>query len=293
MAGQVTALLEGLRPRDWAKNTFIFAGAVFGERLFATEVMAKVLAGFALFCLGASAVYLLNDLKDVERDKLHPRKAKRPLASGRLDSRVAFSVAVILMAIVIPSCLYLGTEFGLWVLAYLVMNILYTIKLKDVVIVDVMTVAAGFVIRVLAGCSLASAAASDWLIICTITISLFLGFSKRRQELLLVAKNGTNTRHVLKYYSIGFLDQMIAIVTASALVSYILYTLSQETVTKFGTRKLILTSPFVLYGIFRYLYIVYHKGDDGNPTDVFFSDPPFLINGLMWGVTVVLILYGG
>ncbi len=293
MAGQVTALLEGLRPKDWVKNTFIFAGAVFGERLLATEVMAKVLVGFTLFCLGASAVYLLNDLKDVERDKLHPRKAKRPLASGRLDSRVAFSVAVILMAIVIPSGLYLGTEFGLWVLAYLVMNILYIIKLKDVVIVDVMAVAAGFVIRVLAGCSLASAAASDWLIICTITISLFLGFSKRRQELLLVAKNGTNTRHVLKYYSIGFLDQMIAIVTASALVSYILYTLSQETVTKFGTRKLIFTSPFVLYGIFRYLYIVYHKGDDGNPIDVFFSDPPFLINGLMWGVTVVLILYGG
>jgi 4-hydroxybenzoate polyprenyltransferase len=293
MAKQVTALLEALRPRDWIKNTFILVGAIFGERLLATEVMVKVLVGFMLFCLGASAVYLLNDLTDVEKDKLHPQKAKRPLASGRLKSWVAFSAAILIIAIVIPFSLYLGTGFGLWVLAYLVTNVLYSVKLKDVVIVDVMAIAAGFVIRVLAGCSLASVTPSDWLIICTITISLFLGFCKRRQELLLVSSNGTNTRQVLKDYSIGFLDQMIAIVTATALISYILYTLSQETVTKFGTRKLILTSPFVFYGIFRYLYIIYQKGGDGNPTDTFFSDPPFLINSLIWGAAVVLIVYGG
>lgn len=292
MTKQVTALLEALRPREWIKNTFIFAGAVFGERLLMTEVLATLLAGFILFSFGASAVYLFNDLRDVEKDKLHPQKANRPIPSGRLKGGVALFFAIIIMVTVITLSLHLGKGFGLWVLTYILVNMLYSVKLKDVVIIDVMSIAAGFVIRVLAGCSLAGVTPSDWLIICTITISLFLGFCKRRQELLLVASSGKTTRQVLEDYSIRFLDQMIAIVTAATLISYILYTLAQETVAKFGTRKLIFTSVFVLYGIFRYLYIIYQKGHSGNPTDTFFSDPPFLINCLIWGVTVLVIVYG-
>ncbi len=286
------ALLEALRPRDWIKNTFIFAGAVFAEKVLVVEVLAKVLVGFILFSFAASAVYLFNDLMDVEKDKLHPQKAKRPLPSGRLKARVALFSAVVIILVLVPLSFYLETGFCVWLLTYVVMNVFYSVKLKDFVIIDVMVIAAGYVIRVLAGCSLVAATPSDWLIVCSITISLFLGFCKRRQELILVANRGKTSRQVLKDYSIGFLDQMIAIVTAATLISYILYTLSQETVAKFGTRNLILTSPFVLYGIFRYLYIIYQREAGGNPTDTLLSDLPLLINILMWGITVLIIIYG-
>jgi len=292
MAQQIITLLEALRPRDWIKNTFVLAGAIFAERLLVPGVLAKVAAGFILFCFGASAVYLFNDFMDVEKDRLHPQKAKRPLPSGRLKKKVAIVFAAIIVSIVVPLSFYLKPEFALWVLTYVVMNALYSIKLKDFVVLDVMMVAAGYVIRVMAGCSLASVAPSDWLIVCTMTMSLFLVFCKRRQELILVTNSGKTSRQTLKDYSMGFLDQMIAIVTAATLISYVLYTLSQETVAKFGTRKLILTSPFVLYGIFRYLYIIYQKDAGGNPTDTLFSDPPLFINALLWAFTVFIIIYG-
>jgi len=292
MPSIVTALLESGRPKQWIKNTFIFAGAVFAERLLVVGILPRLLAGFFLFSLAASAVYLFNDLMDVEQDRLHPQKSKRPLPSGRLNGRTVFSSAVIVLALAVPLSFHLMPRFGLWVLTYVIMNVLYSVKLKRVVIVDVMTIAAGFVIRVMAGCSLVSVTPSDWLVVCTITISLFLGSCKRRQELVLVSNTARASRDVVKHYDMGFLDQMIGVATSATLISYILYTLSQETVAKFGTRNLVLTSPFVLYGIFRYLYIIYQDNGRGDPTDTLLSDRPLLINTFLWGIAVLVIIYG-
>ncbi len=291
IANQAICLLETLRPKQWIKNIFIFAGIIFAQQLFIPEIFAKVLLGFILFCLGSGSIYLLNDLMDIEKDKIHPQKAKRPLASGRLSKRVAFLAATIMMILVIPFSFYLDRGYGLLLLTYLIMNILYSLKLKNVVIIDVMIIAAGFVVRVLAGCSLASVAPSDWLIISTIAISLFLGFSKRREEVLLMANSENSTRKVLEHYSREFLDQMIAIVTGIAILSYILYALSEKTIARFGTSNLVFTVPFVLFGMFRYLYLIYQKGGGGDPTNTFFKDWPFLINAFLWGISILLIIY--
>ncbi len=292
MTEQLAALLESLRLKHWAKNTFIFAGAVFAERLVVAGILPRLLFGFILFSLAASAVYLFNDFMDVEEDRLHPDKSKRPFPSGRVKTGVMLSSAIIMLAIALPLSFYLVPRFGLWVLTYVIMNILYSVKIKHLVILDIMTIAAGFMIRVVAGCSLVSVTPSDWLVICTITISLFLGLCKRRQELVLVSNTQKRSRQVVKHYDIGFLDQMIGVATSATLISYILYTLSQETVAKFGTRNLVLTSSFVLYGIFRYLYIIYQKAGKGDPTDTLLSDPPLLINTFLWGIAVLVIIYG-
>lgn len=292
MAKQILYLLEALRPKQWIKNFFIFVGIVFSGKLFNLEAVCNEVLGFVLFSLGAGAIYLLNDLRDIEEDRLHPEKCKRPLSSGRLNNKFALLASIIIIVAVIPLSFLLNTGFGTVLLIYLIMNICYSLKLKDIVIIDVMIIAAGFVLRVLAGTSLVSVAPSNWLIICTISISLFLGFSKRRHELKVSIENSKHVRRVLEYYSTTFLDQMIAIVTASTIISYALYTLSEETIAKFGTRNLIFTFPFVLYGIFRYLYLIHQKDGGGNPTSTLFNDIPFLVNILLWGISIVLIIYG-
>jgi 4-hydroxybenzoate polyprenyltransferase len=292
MTKQLRALLESGRPKQWLKNTFLFAGAVFAERLWVAGILPRLLAGFFLFSLAASAVYLFNDFMDVEQDSLHPQKSKRPLPSGRLNRRTALSSAIITAAFAVPLSFYLASAFGLWVLTYVVINVLYSVKLKRIVILDVMTIAAGFVIRVMAGCSLVAVTPSDWLVVCTITISLFLGSCKRRQELVLVSNTAGMSREVIKHYDIRFLDQMIGVATSATLISYILYTLSPETVAKLGTRNLVLTLPFVLYGTFRYLYVIYQKQGKGDPTDTLLSDRPLLINTFLWGIAVLVIIYG-
>jgi 4-hydroxybenzoate polyprenyltransferase len=285
-------ILEGLRPKQWIKNIFLFAGIVFTGKLLNLEILCDVVLGFVLFSLGAGAIYLLNDLKDIEEDKLHPEKCKRPLPSGRLDDRFAFLGSIIIMGAVIPLSFLLNSVFGMLLLIYLIMNICYSLRLKNIVIIDVMIIAAGFFLRVLAGTSLALATPSNWLIISTINISLFLGFSKRKYELGVSIGDPTHVRKVLEHYSTDFLDQMIAIVTATTIISYVLYTLSEETIAKFGTRNLVFTIPFVLYGIFRYLYLVYQKDGGGDPTIIFFNDMPFLVNILLWAISIIIIIYG-
>ena len=281
-----------MRPQQWIKNLFLFAALVFSGNLFDARDVSLTIAGFFFFCLASSGVYLFNDVADLENDKLHPVKSQRPLPSGKLSVGSALSASVVLAAAGFAGGLYLRTGFGLLILLYLVINVLYSFKLKDVVIIDVMTISAGFVLRVVAGAVLIGVPTSEWLIICTLLLSLFLGFSKRRHELTFLESGAETHRSVLAHYSPYFLDQMIGIVTASTVMSYALYTISDETVRKFGTNHLYYTVPFVLYGIFRYLYLVHKMEAGGNPTKLAATDLPLLINILLWILSSAIIIYG-
>jgi len=291
MMSDLKYLLISMRPKQWVKNLFIFAGLIFSRNLFDLTLLAKVTVGFFLFSLGASAIYLFNDIKDIEKDREHPEKCKRPLAAGHLQVPKAYLASTILATTGLIGAFLLDRTFFVILAAYLVMNTAYSIKIKHIVILDVMCIAFGFVFRVLAGTALAGVRPSDWLILCTITVALFLGFSKRRHELALMHVNANNHRKVLSEYSISFLDQMIAIATASTVISYALYTIANETVSRFGTRNLVFTIPFVLYGIFRYLYLIHQKEMGGNPTSLMLTDLPLLLNVVLWFGTVVFIIY--
>lgn len=280
-----------MRPKQWVKNVFLFTGLIFSRNLFQVDLLARVSAGFVLFSLAASSVYIFNDIQDIDKDRQHPQKRKRPLAAGVLSIQAAYVVSSTLAVFALVAGYFLDKMFFAILVAYVVMNIAYTLKIKEMVILDVMFIAFGFVIRVLAGTELAGVRPSDWLIICTITISLFLGFSKRRHELSLMGNNSINHRKVLTHYSIPFLDQMIAVATACTVMSYALYTVAGETVTRFGTRNLVFTIPFVLYGIYRYFYLIHHKEKGGNPTSAVLTDLPLFLDGIFWLIAVILIIY--
>lgn len=284
-------ILISMRPRQWVKNTFLFSGLVFSRNLFQAELLMKVSAGFILFCLAASSIYIFNDIQDRESDRKHPNKRWRPLALGNLQVTKAYFVSTIMAMVALVFASVLDLTFFAILMTYILLNLAYTLKLKQVVILDIMCIAFGFVLRILAGTTLAGIIPSDWLIVCTMTISLFLGFSKRRNELALIASNADNQRKVLEDYSIPFLDQMIAMVTACTVMSYILYTVSGETVARFGTRNLIFTIPFVLFGIFRYLYLIYHKRMIEEPTDLILRDLLSLFNIFLWLGMVIFIIY--
>ena len=280
-----------MRPAHWIKNMPIFAGLIFSHNLFNVEVFLVVATGFILFDFTASGIYIFNDIVDMEKDRQHPEKRNRPLASGNFKVSFAYPVAAILIAMSLLGAYFLNKTFFGILMMYIIMNVVYSLKVKQVVILDVMCIAFGFVFRVLAGTVLANVSPSDWLIICTITLSLFLGFSKRRHELSSIGPYPNNHRRVLRHYSISFLDQMIAVATACTVMSYALYTVSHETVARFGTRNLVYTIPFVLYGIFRYLYLIHEKRVGGNPTSVFLTDRPLLLNCLMWLLVSIYIVY--
>jgi 4-hydroxybenzoate polyprenyltransferase len=281
-----------MRPQQWIKNTFVFAALVFAGHLRIAQDILLACFGFALFSLVASSVYIFNDIVDLEKDKLHPAKSHRPLPAGKLSVSTAAAAAAVLAALGLAGGFLLKVEFGAVLLLYVLINILYTLKLKETVILDVMTIAAGFVLRVVGGAFLISVPTSEWLIICTVLLSLFLGFSKRRHELTILEAHANTHRAVLQHYSPYFLDQMIGIVTASTVMSYTLYTISEDTVLKFGNNHLIYTVPFVLYGIFRYLYIVHQKEEGGNPTKIALTDRPLLLNMVLWILVASLIIYG-
>jgi 4-hydroxybenzoate polyprenyltransferase len=280
-----------MRPRQWVKNTFLFSGLVFSKNLFQAELLMKVSMGFILFCLAASSIYIFNDIQDRQNDSKHPEKGRRPIALGNLPVTQAYFVSVLLGGIALVFASVLDLTFFALLVTYILLNLSYSLKLKQVVILDIMCIAFGFVLRILAGTTLAGIIPSDWLIVCTMTISLFLGFSKRRNELVFMVNHTDNQRKVLADYSIPFLDQMIAMVTACTVMSYILYTVSSETIARFGTRNLIFTIPFVLFGIFRYLYLIYHKRTIEEPTDLILMDFSSLFNILLWLGTIILIIY--
>ena len=285
------SILELARPSHWVKNVFVLAPLVFAELLTDPRAALRALGAVACFCAAASAIYAFNDLKDRHEDRNHPLKRHRPVASGRVTPGVAAALALTLALAATAGGLVLGPEFLAILLCYLVLNSLYSLHLKHVVILDVMIVAAGFVLRVAAGAAAIPVHLSAWLLLCTIFIALFLAFSKRRHELLLLQDEARHQRRVLEQYSTTFLDQMINVVTASTVVSYALYSASPAVVDRFGYRFLAVTIPFVLFGIFRYLYLTYQKPGRRNPTEAVLRDKPSLANVGLWGAAVVVILY--
>jgi 4-hydroxybenzoate polyprenyltransferase len=284
-------LLASLRPHQWTKNLAVFAALGLSKHLFETGPLLRSLAAFGLFCGLSGAVYLLNDVADVERDRLHPLKARRPIASGLVPPRLAAAVAVVLAFACLAASLALGRAFLACAAAYLALNVLYSLKLKEVVIVDVLSVSMGFVLRAVAGAVAISVQISEWLLICTILLALFLTLAKRRHELVSLSETAPSHRRILAEYSPYLLDQMISVVTASCLTAYAFYTTAAETKEKFQTDNLALTIPFVLYGIFRYLYLVHRKDKGGSPSDVLLTDRPLLVAVALWAASIVAIVY--
>jgi 4-hydroxybenzoate polyprenyltransferase len=280
-----------LRPAQWSKNTVLFAALIFSKHLFIASDVALVAAAFACFCCTASGAYVMNDVHDCERDRQHPLKSRRPLPSGRVPRSTAVAIALALMAIGLGGAFSLGFGFGLLTAFYLILQVAYTFAFKDMVILDVMAIATGFVIRAVAGGVVIGVPVSTWLIICTFLLALFLGFSKRRHELVLLEDRAIEHRTALREYSPYFLDQMISVVTASTVVAYAIYTASPEVRDKLGTDKLYLTIPFVLFGIFRYLYLVHQREEGGNPTQLLLTDQPMLVDVVLWILTASLVLY--
>ena len=288
----IRPLLQSLRPAQWAKNVFVLAPLVFGGLLLNAQVTLRAVLALVAFCCASSAVYLINDIRDREEDRRHPLKRLRPIAAGTLTVPVAGLAVLVLGGAAAVLSVRLGRPFALVLGVYLVLNVLYTFWLKHMVILDVMSIAISFVLRVEAGSTATGIEISRWLLLCTIFLALFLAFSKRRHEITLLAHEASGQRPVLDHYSPAFLDQMINVVTASSVVSYALYCVAPETVEKYHTQDLVFTIPLVLYGIFRYLYLMYQRPGERNPTEAILRDPPFLINILLWGLVVVWIVYG-
>jgi 4-hydroxybenzoate polyprenyltransferase len=285
-------LFRALRPTQWVKNVFVLAPLVFAEQLTDVNVLLKALLAFLAFCCAASAIYLVNDLGDREEDRLHPLKKSRPIASGALPLGIARLTAGSLAVAGLSLSFYLGTSFAILVIVYLGINLAYSNGLKKVVILDVMAVSSGYVIRVMAGGEAIQVEVSNWLLLCTTFLALFLIFSKRRHELVLLAGEASDHRSVLSHYSPVFLDQMINVVTASTVITYVLYAVDPKTIARFGSDQLIYTIPLVLFGVFRYLYLIYQRQDLRNPTEALLLDPPFVINVVLWGFLVLWIVYG-
>ena len=284
-------LLVSLRPSQWAKNLLVFAGVLFGLRLFDVTAVAHATAAFGIFCLLSGVVYLINDIADRDTDRKHPLKARRPIASGALPVRAALTSAIVLGICALAGAFALGLSFFVVAVSYLALLALYSGPLKHIVIIDVLTIAIGFVLRAVAGAVAVEVNISQWLLVCTILLALFISLAKRRHELVLLARGAASHRPILGEYSPYLLDQMIAVVTASTLIAYVFYTISPETEQKFGTPWLGLTIPFPLYGIFRYLYLVHQREGGGSPADLLLTDRPLLLCVTLWAVSVALIIY--
>jgi len=307
MTSAVKDILLMMRPQQWVKNLFIFPALIFAKGLFETQMLVESVFAFFIFCLLSGSVYIVNDIIDIDFDRHHPEKRLRPIASGRVPVGRARVIHAPLALAALSLSFLLNINFVIIAAVYYLMNLAYTFWLKRVVIVDVLTVAAGFVIRAAAGGFAIGVHISHWLFVCTSLIALFLVLAKRRHELLLADERNTQLmelslaiedqkkavkfRHSLEEYSTYFLDQMIAVVTASTLVSYVLYTLSDEVVEKFGTNNMVYTTPFVIYGIFRYLYIMHRKREGGSPGQSLMNDKPLLAGVALWGASVVYLIY--
>ncbi|WP_376790088.1 decaprenyl-phosphate phosphoribosyltransferase [Thermoflexus sp.] len=286
----ITGLARSMRPRQWLKNVFIFAPLVFDEKLLRPEPLGRTVAGFMILCLLSGAVYVFNDLQDLERDRQHPRKRHRPLPAGELDPRIAWGAALLIpIALAYPSFM-LDPRFALIAYVYWGMNLAYSLWLKHRVIIDVLTLASGYVLRVAAGVPLVRVERfSPWLYLCTLLLALFIGFAKRRQEIILLGENARNHRAILEEYTVRFLDEMMGVVMAATILAYSLYTFSAPNLP--SNHAMMLTIPFVLYGIFRYLYLIHVRGETAPPDELVWKDRPLLLTVILWGLTAILILY--
>ena len=287
----VGAFVASLRPRQWTKNLLVFAGLIFSRSLHEPALVGRSVFAFAIFCLLSGGVYLVNDVVDAERDRAHPQKRLRPVASGRLPAGTALAGGIVLLVGASIAAFLLSAPFGAVAVAYAVLLSAYSAGLKHVVIVDGLIIAGGFVLRALGGVIVLDIELSHWLLLCTILLALFLTFGKRRHELIALEGGAADHRPILSEYSPQLLDQMISVVTASTLMAYALYTLAPETQAKLGTTRLPLTIPFVLYGIFRYLYLLYRHDLGGNPSEHLLTDRALLLDVALWGGAVILILY--
>ena len=285
------AVLVSLRPEQWTKNLIVFAGLLFGGRLTEPPAVLFAIATFAIFCALSGAVYLFNDIADREVDQQHPLKRTRPIASGQLSTRSALLLAGVLSAAALAAAFLVSPVVGLAAGTYLLLLLLYSAALKNIVIVDALTIAGGFVLRAVAGALAVSVPISQWLLVCTTLLALFLAFSKRRHELTMLGDAAIGHRRILEEYTPYLLDQMVAVVTASTLIAYAVYATSAETAERLGTSRLGLTIPFVLYGIFRYLYLVHQKRGGGSPAVLLMTDRPLLACVALWTLSVALILY--
>ncbi len=286
-------LIQTMRPKQWVKNFIVFAVLIFSLSLFDVPLFARTCLAFVFFCVISGTVYIINDYADLENDRQHPVKSLRPMASGVLPPAFAIRAALALSVIGIGGSFLLGFRFGLIALAYYLLVISYSFYLKNVVILDVFAIALGFVIRALAGGIVIDKPISAWFLICTMFLALFLALAKRRHELLLLENDAQLHRRALAEYSQNFLDQMIAVVTTSTVLSYAMFTVSSESLEyqRFQTHNLIYTVPFVLYGVFRYLYLAYHKKQGGSPTRILLTDRALLVDILLWFAASSLILY--
>jgi 4-hydroxybenzoate polyprenyltransferase len=285
------SLVVSLRPQQWTKNLVVFAALLFGRQLLSGTAVLRALVAFAVFCALSGVVYLVNDVLDREQDRCHPIKQARPIASGALRPGTAIAIAAVLSVGALLVAFALGPAFGAAAATYLALLGAYSVVLKHLVILDVIVIALGFVLRAAGGALAISVPISHWLLVCTILLALFLALAKRRHELVLLADDATSHRRILREYSPYLLDQMIGVVTASTLMGYALYTVSPETIEKFGSDRLLLTLPFPIYGIFRYLYLVHQKQGGGSPAEMLLEDRPLLLCVALWAAAVVVIVY--
>jgi len=284
-------IFKTMRPRQWTKNLLVFAALIFSQNLSNLPMVSDTTIAFIVFCFLSGSVYTLNDLLDVKQDRTHPKKSQRPLASGKLQPSIAIVSGSILVVLSLALAFWLNTNFGFIALAYFILQIAYSTALKHVVILDVLAVSIGFVLRAIAGAEVITVPISSWLLVCTILLALFLSLGKRRHEIILLEDNAADHRKILFEYSPALLDQMISVVTASTVVAYALYTMSAETINKFQTDNLKYTIPFVLYGIFRYLYLIHQKSEGGSPEKILLNDRPLLINIILYLLTVWFFTY--
>ncbi|MBN1999712.1 decaprenyl-phosphate phosphoribosyltransferase [candidate division KSB1 bacterium] len=284
-------LLVSLRPKQWSKNIIVFAGLFFAKDIFKIIKIQAALIAFIAFCLISSCGYLINDILDRKKDRMHPKKKFRPIAAGKLPVWMALGCAALLFFISIFMSFQTSLQLGFIISVYFILTASYSLILKRVILLDVMTIAACFMFRAIGGAMAIDEKVSSWLILCTIFLALFLALSKRRAEAISLGDNAATVRKTLKGYTPQILDQMINTVTAACLMAYALYTLDPGTFDKFGTRNLVFTLPFVIYALFRYQYLVYNSNVGETPEIVLFTDIPILVNILLYGITVVAILY--
>jgi 4-hydroxybenzoate polyprenyltransferase len=287
----VVLLVRSLRPQQWTKNLFVFAGLLFSGHLLDRAAWPPALAAFLIFCGLSGAVYLVNDVLDRAADAQHPIKRHRPIASGALSTGVALGAALVLAAVCVAGATAINGQLTMAAVGYVVLLTTYSAALKHYVIIDVLTLAAGFVLRAVAGAVAIGVPISHWLLVCTTLLALFIGLSKRRHELTLLNDGASGHRPILQEYSPYLLDQMISVVTAATLVAYSVYTISSETAGRLGSDRLGLTIPFVLYGIFRYLYLVHQRKEGGSPSELLLTDRPLLVCVALWVAAVVLVIY--
>jgi 4-hydroxybenzoate polyprenyltransferase len=288
----IIGLIRTMRPKQWTKNAVIYAGLIFDGQLFAPGAFVRVTLSFFLLCMVASTIYIINDIVDIESDRQHPRKKYRALPSGQLPMRLAIVAAVILPLFSLGVATLYSPQYTVVLISYFVLHVLYSFLLKNVVIIDIMAITAGFVLRVAAGVVVVKVANfSPWLYACSGLLALFLAIGKRRQELILLAENAQNVRVTYKHYNLPLLDDMLRLVTTGTFIAYLLYTIEAPTIKVANTNIALVTVPFVLYALFRYLYLIHVKGEGGAPDELLLRDMPLLASIMLWGLSFIIILY--